>query len=220
MYACTQTHKADDLPMCNNNADADLLPKQLVSHAADKLYSSSLNNCHPSLSTTRLALLSVARHQILKVKLAHIGLPCVGTSKSMQGLFSLLKAFDSIKDHDQELQRQLLTHSQDLYDLSGESAVHLLRHNVRSAGQLMGLLQKHAPKEPGEDHLLMLQGPLQDMVCCLHPDHVFLRCLCRLHWGICISLRISSSCSCSWSMLLLQRLGLFQELPCGTYRAA
>ena len=33
----------------------------------------------------------------------------------------------------------------------------------------MGLLQEHAPAGPQDDHLLMLRGPLHDMVCLRKP---------------------------------------------------
>ncbi|DBA96608.1 TPA: hypothetical protein ACH3X1_015470 [Trebouxia sp. C0004] len=84
-----------------------------------------------------------------------------GTSKSMQGTFSLLLSFESITNP--ALQRQLLQHSLDLLELSQESAVQLLSHEAESAGKLMGLLREHAPACPQDDHLLMLQGPLQDL---------------------------------------------------------
>lgn len=87
---------------------------------------------------------------------------CVGTSKAMQGLFSLLLAFESITNP--ALQRQLLQHSLELLEMSRGSAVRLLSHEAESAGQLMGLLREHAPKCPEDDHLLMLQGPQRDMV--------------------------------------------------------
>ncbi|DBA93628.1 TPA: demethylase [Trebouxia sp. C0006] len=84
-----------------------------------------------------------------------------GTSKSMQGIFSLMLSFESITNP--ALQRQLLQHSLDLLELSRESAVQLLSHEAESAGTLMGLLREHAPDCPQDDHLLMLQGPLQDL---------------------------------------------------------
>ncbi len=81
----------------------------------------------------------------------------------MQGLFSLMLSFESITNP--ALQRQLLQHSLDLLELSRESAVQLLSHEAESAGTLMGLLREHAPVCPQDDHLLMLRGPLQDLVC-------------------------------------------------------
>lgn len=94
---------------------------------------------------------------------AALGMCCIGTSKSMQGIFSLMLSFESITNP--ALQRQLLQHSLDLLELSRESAVQLLSHEAESAGTLMGLLREHAPDCPQDDHLLMLQGPLQDLVC-------------------------------------------------------
>ena len=75
-------------------------------------------------------------------------------------------AFESIADP--TVQRQLLEHSLRLLELSQESKVRLLRHRAQTAGQLMGLLRSHAPESLQDDHLLMLQGPFQDMVlpCC------------------------------------------------------
>ena len=87
---------------------------------------------------------------------------CVGTSKAMQGVFSLLLASESITSP--ALQRQLLHRSLELLEMSRGSAVQLLSHEAESAGQLMGLLREHAPKGPQDDHLLMLQGPVRDMV--------------------------------------------------------
>ena len=80
----------------------------------------------------------------------------------MQGQFSLLRAFESITTP--ALQRQLLEHSLQLLEFSRESSVQLLRHDVQSAGELMGMLRQYAPEGPQDDHLLMLQGPFPDMV--------------------------------------------------------
>ena len=90
------------------------------------------------------------------------GVCTAGTNLAMQGLFSLMLAFESISDP--VVQRQLLEHSLQLLDLSKDSKVRLLRHEAQSAEQLMGLLRSHAPETLQDDHLLMLQGPLQDMV--------------------------------------------------------
>ncbi|KAL0032400.1 hypothetical protein WJX79_009578 [Trebouxia sp. C0005] len=84
-----------------------------------------------------------------------------GTSKAMQGIFSLMLSFESITNP--ALQRQLLQHSLDLLQLSRESAVQLLSHEAESAGKLMGLLREYAPVCPQDNHLLMLQGPLHDL---------------------------------------------------------
>ncbi len=81
----------------------------------------------------------------------------------MQGIFSLMMSFESITTP--ALQRQLLQHSLDLLELSQESAVQLLSHEAESAGELMGLLREHAPVCPQDNHLLMLRGPVQDLVC-------------------------------------------------------
>lgn len=81
----------------------------------------------------------------------------------MQGIFSLMLSFESITNP--ALQRQLLQHSLDLLQLSRESAVQLLSHEAESAGKLMGLLREYAPVCPQDNHLLMLQGPLHDLVC-------------------------------------------------------
>ncbi len=81
----------------------------------------------------------------------------------MQGIFSLMLSFEAITNP--ALQRQLLQHSLDLLELSRESPVQLLSHEAESAGTLMGLLREHAPVSPQDDHLLMLQGRLQDLVC-------------------------------------------------------
>ena len=71
-------------------------------------------------------------------------------------------AFESITDP--TVQRQLLEHSLQLLQLSQESRVRILRHREQTAGQLMGLMRSHAPESLQDDHLLMLQGPFQDMV--------------------------------------------------------
>ena len=86
----------------------------------------------------------------------------------MQGLFSLMQSFEAISEP--AVQRQLLEHSLQLLDLSRGSRVRLLRHEARSAEQLMELLRDHAPETLQDDHLLMLQGPVQDMVLpCFYP---------------------------------------------------
>ena len=71
-------------------------------------------------------------------------------------------SFESITNP--AVQKQLLEHSLQLLALSRGSRVRLLCHKARSAGQLMGLLRDHAPETAKDDHLLMLLGPLQDMV--------------------------------------------------------
>lgn len=79
----------------------------------------------------------------------------------MQGLFSLMLSFECITEP--AVQKQLLEHSLQLLELSRGSRVRLLRHEARSAAHLMKLLRDHAPQGVQDDHLLMLQGPFQDM---------------------------------------------------------
>lgn len=102
-------------------------------------------------------------HQNTHVQLKScVALGAAGTSPSMQGLFSLMQSFEAITEP--AMQKQLLEHSLQLLELSQGSRVRLLRHEARSAAHLMEMLRHHAPETLQDDHLLMLQGPFQDMV--------------------------------------------------------
>ena len=86
----------------------------------------------------------------------------VGTAKPLQGLFLLLRAFESITDTN--VQRSILQHSLQLKDLSEGSRVQLLRHEIQSANELMKVLRCCSPKTTKDDHIMMLQGPSLDIV--------------------------------------------------------
>ena len=105
-------------------------------------------------------------------------------------MFALLRAFEAIADP--KVQHEILKHSLDLLELSQESAVRTISHEVGSASELMGLLRQHAPSRQQPDHLLMLRGPIQDLVrspvCLIYTLHAFksIPCSRQILGSVCV----------------------------------